>query len=55
MQLVRNEGKEVLRIMDEEGGEMDDIIARVRAQTLAMRDQIHEEYQKSQDETSKTE
>ena len=36
--------------MDEEGGDLDDIIARVRAQTLAVRDQIHDEFRQAQEE-----
>ena len=55
LQVIRNEGQEVLRIMDEEGGEMDDIIARVRAQTMAVRDQIHDEFRQAQEEQKKAE
>ena len=32
--------------MNEEGGDMDEIIERVRAKTLAMRDKVREEYKK---------
>ena len=52
LQIIRDERKEVLRIMEEEGGEMDDIVAQVRAKTL---ERIHEEYLKSQEETKKAE
>eukprot|EP00977_Amphora_coffeiformis_P021573 scaffold9512_cov181-Amphora_coffeaeformis.AAC.3 len=53
LSMIRDEGGEVLRIMDEEGGDMDDIIARVRAKTLEMRDKIHEEFRQSQEEGKK--
>ena len=53
LKVIRTETKEVLRIMEEEGGEIDDIIERVRAQTLAVRDHIHEEYRQSQDRKEK--
>lgn len=52
---IRNESDEVMRIMDEEGGDIDDIIARVRAKTLAMQEQIHEEFRKSQEDSKKAE
>jgi hypothetical protein len=48
LNIVRDEREEVLRVMDEEGGELDDIIARVRAKTLKVRDHIHEEFRQSQ-------
>ena len=50
LDIIRDERKEVLRIMDEEGGEMDEIIERVRAKTIAMRDQIHAGFRQSKEE-----
>lgn len=52
LQIVRNERDEAVRIMEEEGGDVDDVVARVREKTL---EQIHEAYLKSQEETKKAE
>ena len=43
---VQRERKEVLEIMDKEGGDLDDVAERVRARTLQVREMIHEEYRK---------
>lgn len=43
---MERERDEVLKLMDKEGGDMDEIIERVRAQTLMTRDAVVEEYQK---------
>lgn len=43
---VKREREEVLKIMDTEGGEMGEVIERVRAQTLVMREQAIEEHKK---------
>mmetsp|Transcript_10674 Transcript_10674/g.25694 ORF Transcript_10674/g.25694 Transcript_10674/m.25694 type:complete len:489 (-) Transcript_10674:123-1589(-) len=43
---VQRERKEVLEIMDKEGGDLDEIAERVRARTLHVREMIHEEYRK---------
>jgi hypothetical protein len=43
---VQRERKEVLEIMDKEGGDLDDVAERVRARTLQIREMIHEEYRK---------
>mmetsp|Transcript_41648 Transcript_41648/g.46485 ORF Transcript_41648/g.46485 Transcript_41648/m.46485 type:complete len:500 (+) Transcript_41648:61-1560(+) len=41
---VQRERKEVLEIMDKDGGELDDVVKRVRERTLQVREMIHEEY-----------
>ncbi|GAX21326.1 hypothetical protein FisN_1Lh161 [Fistulifera solaris] len=43
---IEDERKEVLEIMDKEGGELDEIIARVRAKTLQIREMVMDQYQK---------
>ncbi|VEU34088.1 unnamed protein product [Pseudo-nitzschia multistriata] len=43
---IQRERKEVLEIMDKEGGELDDVVERVRQRTLQVREMIHEEYRK---------
>lgn len=43
---VQRERKEVLEIMDKEGGDLDEIAERVRLRTLQVREMIHEEYRK---------
>ena len=43
---VQRERKEVLEIMDKEGGDLDEVAERVRARTLQVREMIHEEYRK---------
>lgn len=44
---VKKERDEVLKIFDEEGGDMDEIIQRVRSQSLEVRELIKDQYQKS--------
>lgn len=44
--IIQREREEVLKIMNEEGGDMGETIERVRAKTLAMREQAIEEYKK---------
>jgi len=41
---VQRERKEVLEIMDKEGGDLDEVAERVRARTLQVREMIHQEY-----------
>lgn len=43
---IEDERKEVIEIMDKEGGELDEIIARVRAKTLQIREMVMDQYQK---------
>jgi hypothetical protein len=43
---VQRERKEVLEIMDKEGGELDEVVNKVRERTLQVREMIHEEYRK---------
>ena len=43
---VQRERKEVLEIMDKEGGDLTDVAERVRTRTLQVREMIHEEYRK---------
>lgn len=43
---VQRERKEVLEILDKEGGDLDEVAERVRARTLQVREMIHEEYRK---------
>mmetsp|Transcript_30428 Transcript_30428/g.63803 ORF Transcript_30428/g.63803 Transcript_30428/m.63803 type:complete len:402 (-) Transcript_30428:3008-4213(-) len=43
---VQRERKEVLEIMDKEGGELDEVAERVRSRTLQIREMIHEEYRR---------
>ena len=43
---IEDERKEVIEIMDKEGGELDEIIARVRAKTLQIREMVLDQYQK---------
>jgi len=43
---VQRERKEVLEIMDKEGGDLDEVAERVRARTLEVREMIHQEYRK---------
>jgi len=43
---VTRERKEVLSIMNKEGGDLDDVVNRVRTRTLQVREMIHEEYRK---------
>lgn len=41
---VQRERKEVLEVMDKEGGDMDEVVNRVRERTLQIREMVHEEY-----------
>ena len=43
---VQRERKEVLEILDKEGGDLDEVAERVRARTMQVRETIHEEYRK---------
>lgn len=43
---IQRERKEVLEIMDKEGGDLDEVAERVRARTLQVREMIHDEYRK---------
>ena len=47
---VQRERREVMEIMDEEGGDLDEVAERVRQRTLQVREMIHEEYRKAQEE-----
>eukprot|EP00529_Nitzschia_sp_RCC80_P011458 CAMPEP_0113477650 /NCGR_PEP_ID=MMETSP0014_2-20120614/20317_1 /TAXON_ID=2857 /ORGANISM="Nitzschia sp." /LENGTH=613 /DNA_ID=CAMNT_0000370751 /DNA_START=80 /DNA_END=1922 /DNA_ORIENTATION=- /assembly_acc=CAM_ASM_000159 len=49
---IQRERREVLEILDKEGGDLDEIAERVRNRTLQIRDMIHEEYR---DEVQKSE
>ena len=40
----------VMEIMDKEGGDLDEVAERVRQRTLQVREMIHEEYRKAQEE-----
>lgn len=48
MKTVERERKEVLEIMDKEGGDLDETIKRVRLKTLEMREMIRNQYSKAQ-------
>jgi hypothetical protein len=56
MNLIRDERDEVLRRMDseEDDGDVDEIIAQVRSETMAMRDKIHAEFRRCQKGTNST-
>lgn len=43
---VQRERKEVMEIMDKEGGDLDEVAERVRSRTLQIREMIHDEYRK---------
>jgi hypothetical protein len=43
---IQRERKEVMDIMNEEGGDLDEIAQRVRERTLQTREMIHEEFRK---------
>ena len=47
---VQRERREVMEIMDKEGGDLDEIAERVRQRTLQVREMIHEEYRQAQEE-----
>lgn len=48
MDVVKNEREEVLNIMDKEGGDMDEIIERVRFKTMQIREMVRDQYAKTQ-------
>jgi hypothetical protein len=48
--VVKNEREEVLDIMDKDGGDMDDIIQRVRYKTMQIREMVRDQYAKSKQE-----
>jgi hypothetical protein len=48
LRTVEDERTEVLGIMDEEGGDMDEIIERVRHKTLQIREMVLDQYRKGQ-------
>jgi hypothetical protein len=43
---IQRERREVMEIMDKEGGDLDEVVERVRQRTLQVREMIHEEYRK---------
>jgi hypothetical protein len=43
---VQRERREVMELMDKEGGDLDEVAERVRNRTLQIREMIHEEYRK---------
>lgn len=45
---IQRERREVLEIMDSEGGDLDEVAQRVRRRTLQIRELIHEEYRQQQ-------
>jgi hypothetical protein len=45
--VVKNERDEVLTVLDKEGGDMDDIIKRVRYKTMQIREMVRDQYFKS--------
>jgi hypothetical protein len=45
---IQRERKEVLEIMDKEGGDLDEVAERVRSRTIQIREMIHEEYRMGQ-------
>ncbi|KAL3909326.1 MAG: hypothetical protein SGILL_008129, partial [Bacillariaceae sp.] len=47
---IQRERREVMEIMDKEGGDMDEVADRVRQRTLQVREMIHDEYRKTQAE-----
>jgi hypothetical protein len=48
MDVVRNERDEVLQIFNKDGGDMDEIIDRVRFKTMQIREMVRDQYAKSQ-------
>lgn len=52
---TEREGKEVLEILEKEGGEIDDIIQRVRQKTLQMQAMIQDQYRKQQQQQQNVE
>ena len=47
---IRRERKEAMKLLESEGGDLNDILERVRRRTLDVREQIHEEYRKREQE-----
>jgi hypothetical protein len=47
---IQRERREVLEILDKEGGDLDEVAERVRNRTLQIRDMIHEEYRQETDD-----
>lgn len=45
---IQRERREVLEIMDKEGGDLDEVAERVRSRTIQIREMIHEEYRLGQ-------
>lgn len=45
---IKEERQEVLEIMDKEGGDLDEIIGRVRRKTMEIREMVHDQYRKGQ-------
>jgi len=45
---IQEERNEVLDILDEEGGDLEEVAARVRRKTMEIREMIHEEYRQGQ-------
>ncbi|KAG7365375.1 hypothetical protein IV203_038578 [Nitzschia inconspicua] len=43
---IQRERREVMEIMDKEGGDLDEVVERVRQRTMQVRAMIHEEYRK---------
>lgn len=55
LQAVERERQEVLELMDKEGGDMDEIIERVRSKTMQIREMIIDQYRKGQGEKEEKE
>ncbi len=51
---IQRERREVLEIMDSEGGDLDEVAERVRSRTLQIRELIHEEYRLQQSQQDKS-
>jgi hypothetical protein len=52
---IQRERREVMEIMDKEGGDLDEVAERVRNRTLQIREMIHEEYRKEMGQPSRDE
>jgi hypothetical protein len=50
---IQEERKEVLDILDKEGGDLDEVAQRVRKRTMEIRELIHEEYRQGQSSESR--
>lgn len=46
LESIEREREEVLEIMDKEGGDMDEIMARVRLKTMQIREMVVDQYRK---------